>query len=393
MASAARQSRIAILTSSDCNLSGMERNAVNVTRAFARQGYQTRCLFPQTPNTERLLEWCQQQGVAAEQSTDFLHYNSVHTLATTRRLRNLFADWRPAAVSLHYPAKLPVKDMLAARWAGVRRCVATIHCMPESLSSRQRLMTRLASRLVDGVIVHARAVGEALIAGGVPAKKVIYIPLGIHRPEVQPTQAEARQRLGLPDHAFVVGTLARLVPEKGIVNVIEAVGHLPTGADGPYLLLAGEGPQREALAAQAQAALGERARLLGQVDAELMASFYAALDVFALTPYIREAFGMVYIEAAQFGVPSVSWRVGGIAEAVLDGETGLLVEANDLAGVEQHLAHLRADPALRARLGEQAQERALTEFTEARMAEGYARVLGLKYSVPVPQGEPVSAAL
>src|SRR5690242_19861702 len=132
MASAARPPRMAILTSSDCNLSGMERNAVNVTRTFAQQGYQTRCIFPQTPNTSRLLEWCRQQGVAAEQSEDFLHYNSVHTLATTRRLRDLFANWRPAAVSLHYPAKLPVKDMLAARWAGVRRCVATIHCMPES---------------------------------------------------------------------------------------------------------------------------------------------------------------------------------------------------------------------------------------------------------------------
>src|SRR5581483_1776315 len=114
---------------------------------------------------------------------------------------------------------------------------------------------------------------------------------------------------------------------------------------------------------------------LGQLSKEDFSAFYAALDVFALAPVVPEAFGMVYIEAAQFGVPSVSWRMGGIGEAVLDGETGLLVEALDLAGLEQNLARLRADPALRARLGEQAQARALTEFTEAHMAEAYARVL------------------
>jgi glycosyltransferase involved in cell wall biosynthesis len=331
-----------------------------------------------------LLNWCRQQGVEAEATPALL--------AGLRPLRAALVAWQPAAASLHYPGYLSLTDILAVRWAGVRHCTVTIHSIPESLSLKQRMMMWLASRLVDAVIVHSRLAGQGSIKAGVPARKIVHIPLGIHLPEERPTRAAARERLGLPADAFIIGAHARLEEGKGLARLIETVGHLPAGADGPYLLIAGDGPQREELAAQAQAALGERVRFLGQLSKEDFPAFYAALDVFALAPVVPEAFGMVYIEAAQFGVPSVSWRMGGIGEAVLDGETGLLVEAHDLAGLEQNLTRLRADPALRACLGERARTRALTKFTEAHMAEEYARVLRLAPDVTTRQDERVPAA-
>jgi glycosyltransferase involved in cell wall biosynthesis len=374
MSSAEQQSRLLIFSSAK-GIGGIERNMVNLTRVFRQRGYETRCVINSSDVSELLLKWCFEQGVAAEATPIY----QVHPRALDQvfHLRQMYSAWRPMAVSLHYAYHLSVKDVLAVWLARVPCCVVTIHCMPESLSFTRRMINRIASRLVDAVIVHAHAVGQALIASGVPARKVVCVPLGLHLPEYLPTQQEARSRLGLPAEAFVVGTHARLVAEKGIDKVIEAMGQLPPDADGPYLLIAGQGSLHDEIAALAAARMGSRARLLGQIGGDDFANFYAALDVFALAPVGQEAFGMVYVEAAQFGVPSTSWRIGGVAEAVIDGETGLVVQHGDLAALTQAIARLRQDPALRARLGAAAQARARTELSETHMADEYMRIFRL----------------
>lgn len=387
MSLTARQPRVAILTSTRDGFGGMEQNAVNLTRTLTQQGYHVRCVFPVSENSDFLLKWCRQQGVEAEASEAFLHYDQPHTLSNVRRLGDTLAAWNLTGVSLHYPESISLKDALAVRLAGVPRCVATIHCVPEESSAWQRKMSRLASQVIDAVVVRSHAVRQGILAVGIPANKVAYIRPGIHAPEETPPPAAARARLGLPPDAFVVGTLARLVPEKGIDCLIEAVRSLPNQADGPYLLIAGDGPERETLSRLAEAQLGARARMLGRLSGADLADFYAALDVFALTPLWQEAFGMVYLEAAQFGVPSVSWRGGGVADVIVDGETGLLVDAQDVNAVGKALARLRANPTLRTQLGTQAWARASSEFSEARMAESYARLLRLGPGVPRPQEE------
>jgi glycosyltransferase involved in cell wall biosynthesis len=77
------------------------------------------------------------------------------------------------------------------------------------------------------------------------------------------------------------------------------MGQLPPDSDGPYLFIAGEGPLQSELAALAKGRLGSRGRLLGHLEGAVLADFYAALDVFSHTPVWQEAFGLVYIEAAQ----------------------------------------------------------------------------------------------
>ncbi len=387
MALPTQQPRVAILTSTKDSFGGMEQNAVNLTRTLTQQGYQVRCVFPVSENSASLLKWCRQQGIEAETSEAFFHYDQPHTLASARRLKETLAAWRLTGVSLHYPENISLKDVLAVRLAGVPRCVATVHCVPEEGSAWQHRMSQVASKLLDAVVVRSQAVRQGVLAEGISAGKVAYIRPGIHTPEETPAPASARARLGLRPDAFVIGTLARLVPEKGIDRMIEAVASLPEKADGPYLLIAGSGPEQQELTRLAEARLGDRARLLGRVSGPDLADFYAALDVFALTPIWQEAFGMVYLEAAQFGVPSVSWRGGGVADVIVDGETGLLVDAQDVSAVGQAFARLRDQPLLRARLGAQAQARVTTEFSEAAMAERYARLLRLEPSIAHLQEE------
>ncbi len=116
-------------------------------------------------------------------------------------------------------------------------------------------------------------------------------------------------------------------------------------------------------------------------DADLPA-VYAASDVFVLLPTPDEAdgqvegFGMVYLEAAACGVPSVAWRTGGVAEAVLDGQTGLVVPQGDAGAAVEAIEFLLADDALRGAMGRAAREHAgaVAERSRAllsKLDEGY----------------------
>jgi glycosyltransferase involved in cell wall biosynthesis len=92
--------------------------------------------------------------------------------------------------------------------------------------------------------------------------------------------------------------------------------------------------------------------------------------VFAL-PSRLEGFGLVYVEAAMYGVPSVGYRVGGVPEAVLDRRTGILVEPGDIVGLRRALIELRDDSTLRQTLGRAARQRAHAELDEDTMVRRF----------------------
>jgi len=118
-----------------------------------------------------------------------------------------------------------------------------------------------------------------------------------------------------------------------------------------------------------------RVRFLGRVpDADLPA-LYACADVFAMCCRERwagleaEGFGIVFLEAAACGVPSVAGRSGGAHEAVVDGETGFVVPPRDTAAVRAAIERVCADTALRARLGAAARDRACNAFSYDDLVE------------------------
>ena len=115
-----------------------------------------------------------------------------------------------------------------------------------------------------------------------------------------------------------------------------------------------------------------RAQFLGRVADTTDA--YAAADLFVM-PSREEGFGLVYIEAAFHGVPSIGCRVGGVPVAIHEGKTGLLIEPGDTGALSAAIQQLRCDEGLRLRMGSAARERALAEFTEATMAQRYEQVL------------------
>jgi phosphatidyl-myo-inositol dimannoside synthase len=204
---------------------------------------------------------------------------------------------------------------------------------------------------------------EAVRAAATPLPGLV-IPPGVDADRFRPVDEEARKltraRFGLdPDRPLVLG-LSRLVPRKGFDVIIDACAALPE----VQLAIGGAGRDRARLERRAEG----RVRFLGRVaDADLPA-LYAAADVFAMCCRERwggleaEGFGIVFLEAAACGVPAVAGRSGGSHEAVVDGETGFVVEPRSVGAVRDAIRALIEDDVLRARTGDAARRRAVTEF-------------------------------
>ena len=228
-----------------------------------------------------------------------------------------------------------------------------------------------------------RGAAGIVAAGRYPAREAeraartelrgIIVPPGVDverfRPLSEAGRAEEKRRIraefGLdPDAPLVLG-VSRLVPRKGFDVLIDAVAGLP----GVHLAIAGAGRDRERLERRARdAGLGDRMRFLGRVpDDESFPRLYACADVFAAPCRDRwggleaEGFGIVFLEAAAAGVPQVAGRSGGSHEAVVDGETGFVVESRAV-DVRAALDRILRDDSLRVAMGEAARRRAVAEF-------------------------------
>lgn len=225
-------------------------------------------------------------------------------------------------------------------------------------------------RRADAVLaVSGYTAGLARALGVAPARLRV-VPNG-----VRPLSLPAAVRSDGP----VLLTVARLVRRKGVADVLDAVARLVPRYPALRYHVVGNGPERTALEAQAaRLGLGAHVRFEGTLRDDALAALYARADVFALPPRTLapdvEGFGLVYLEAGTAGLPVVATRSGGIPDAVVDGETGLFVPEGDPVALAEALARLFDDAALRTRLGDGGQARAL-RFTWDRTADALLSIL------------------
>jgi glycosyltransferase involved in cell wall biosynthesis len=210
-------------------------------------------------------------------------------------------------------------------------------------------------------------------------------PCGFDPEEFGPRdRQEARAELGLGPDAWTVLQLGRMVPRKGVDNVIRAVGRLRAAYDVPARLVIVGGETREPdpratpeigrLQALAEAeGVRNAVTFVGSRGRKELRDYYAASDVFVTTPWY-EPFGITPIEAMACGRPVVGAAVGGIKFTVRDGQTGFLVPPKDPDALAVRLVQLYHDADLRERMGEAALRRANTLFTWERVARQVAKV-------------------
>ncbi|MFN2629832.1 MAG: glycosyltransferase [Gaiellaceae bacterium] len=221
-----------------------------------------------------------------------------------------------------------------------------------------RLVTRF-------VAVSSADASRMVTLEGVPRDKVIVVP-NAWLPHATSGETDIRRELGLAARTPVVGVVAALRPQKVLEVLIAAHARVLETHPDVHLIIAGEGPTRPALDATVREhGIGAHVHFLGRrrdIDALLRDVDVAALSSdFEGTPLFA-------LEAMAAGTPMVSTSVGGLPDLIEDGRTGLLVARRDPDGLAAAISRLVGDPALRARMGAAAAERAKS-FTMSAITE------------------------
>ncbi|HOC19852.1 MAG TPA: glycosyltransferase [Vicinamibacterales bacterium] len=209
--------------------------------------------------------------------------------------------------------------------------------------------------------------------------RVTIVPCGFDSMEFWPVSKQfARIALGLAPEQPVILQLGRIVPRKGIDNVIRALGRLRRdhGREVRLLIVGGATEEPDPLTMPEFArlqAIGEEegvadlVTFVGRRKREALKYYYSAADVFVSTPWY-EPFGITPVEAMACGTPVVGSNVGGIKFTVRDGETGYLVPPEQPDALAERLAHVYAHPRLLSLLRRQAIRRVNDLFTWQRVA-------------------------
>jgi sugar transferase (PEP-CTERM/EpsH1 system associated) len=345
-------------------IGGLERVVLNLASHAHRERFLPSivCLGPGGP----LVDQARAAGIDVWIVDKKAGFRPSTVLALARRMRKEHVR----VVHCHNAAPL-VYGALAARLTGAA-VIYTAHGMKTSGTRQPVTLDRLG--LVDAFVTvsdDARRIALAS-AGGNPAR-VRTIVNGVdtraYRRAETGARARVRRALQLPDDAFVFGIVARLSAAKDHANLFRAFAAL-AGADGrAHLVVVGDGELRGDLERLVdELRMQERIHMIGSRDdiAELVGAF----DAFVLSSY-TEGLAMTLLEAMAAELPIVATSVGGNAEVVVDGETGLVVPPRDTARLADALRWMSSHTAEARAMGSRGRERAVARFSIEAMVAAY----------------------
>ncbi|MES2353030.1 MAG: glycosyltransferase family 4 protein [Pseudomonadota bacterium] len=201
---------------------------------------------------------------------------------------------------------------------------------------------------------------ELIDRNGFDPKRITSVPTGIDTQRFIPGERRpAREQLGLPADAKIIGIVATLRSWKGHNYLLDAFAALADKTT--YLTIVGDGPQRQALQSQiSRLGLGDRVVMAG--NHENVVPWLQAIDVFALPSYANEGVPQAILQAMSCGIPVISTTVGSITEAVCDQETGIIIPPRNSAALTQALEAMLHDADMRLRYSDAARKMALEKF-------------------------------
>jgi D-inositol-3-phosphate glycosyltransferase len=211
-----------------------------------------------------------------------------------------------------------------------------------------------------------------------PSYKIVTIPCGFSHQEFYPIEKKlARKALGLDMDKHIILQLGRMVPRKGVDNVIRSLAHLKNKQAVQLVIVGGEAdtpdvaqsPELQRLQKIAiEHGVETSIYFAGRKSREKLKFYYSAADIFISTPWY-EPFGITPLEAMACGTPVIGANVGGIKYTVVDGETGALVPPENPAALGQKIDELVTDAGHLQQLGQNALKRVNTYFTWVHVAE------------------------
>lgn len=280
-------------------------------------------------------------------------------------IRRLIARLRPDVVHGHATVGGTVARLAAARRAPVVYTPNGLHP-----SRAVRLVERSLAPLTAAIVAVSTSERDLLLAAGAArSDQVVVIPNGIEPQAPAPSGRNLRDERGVPPAVSIVGFVGRLAPQKAPDVLVTATRLLP---DDVHVVVVGDGPRAEAVAAQVHRAdLSSRVHLLGHV--EDAAALLPQFDVLVL-PSRWEGAPYVPLEAFRAGVPVIATDVVGTVDVVTHEVTGLLVPRDDPVALAAAVRRVLDDDLLAAGLVRAAAEELTERFDVALMARATLRV-------------------
>lgn len=300
------------------------------------------------------------------------------SLEFTRRLRANIRAWQPDVIfsGVAYPTAIIVNAVTQ-----ITRTPFVVYAHSEDVtiqnSSKRKLLAWALGR-ARTVITVSEFTRRAL-AQMMDANRVTVIPPGIN---LQRFESLAPVALKSLEANWVVMTAGRLIWRKGQDTVMRALPQIAKRVPNIHYLIVGDGPDVRGLHALAsQLRVTNRITFAGRVANRDLPAYFAACDAYVMPTRPSEdgseveGFGIVFLEAAAARKPVIAGRAGGVADAVVENVTGLLVDPTDVDAVATAVIRLAEDDALRQRLGANGRERVEHGFTVERFAARVAQVL------------------
>jgi glycosyltransferase involved in cell wall biosynthesis len=294
------------------------------------------------------------------------------------RIVRLIRRHRPDVVHGHSSIGGAIARMASA--ATRTPCVYTPNGLFPWLSAMA--VERVLGRATDVFIASSHS--EAQLAGQlrlVPRERIAMVPNAIEMCEPPPTQVDLRSKLGVGRDTPIVGSVARLAPQKAPEVFVRACGIVARRQPDVRFVLVGDGPlEAEVLAEIERAELGERFLLVQSCNEgpSLMEQF----DVFVLTSRYEAGAAFAPMEAMRAGTPVVLTDVTGNHDAIEHGRSGLFVEPEDPCATADAVLRLLAEPALRVSMAKEARQLLEERFDIAvvagRLAGVYERAVAAR---------------
>jgi len=289
-------------------------------------------------------------------------------LATAWKLSKIIRQWRPEIVHAHDPHAVSMASLAMSFGAPDPR--------PKTIASRRvdfhlqsHAFSQWKYRQVDGFIAASHAIKQILVSDGIPAGRIEVVHDGIdvekiqHRPVI-----DVHAEYWLPHGVPVIVNVGALVGHKGQKYLIEAMPLVLREVPDAHLIIFGEGDLRAPLEKQIkQLSLAKRVLLPG--FREDVMSLMKSADLFVMSS-VTEGLGSAVLDAMAMGHAVVGTRAGGIPEAVIPEETGLLVEPADPKALASAIVRLLKDADLRKQFGQAGRERVTENFGVDRLVDG-----------------------
>lgn len=373
---------------------GLSLHALTLSRGLVTAGYQVEVV---SMKDGPLVPTVREAGIGIEVvhfEGRLLKRDPLLVLRTISGVRRVVRKFQPDIVHTHGP-RAHFFGGIARRLEKVPLHVASAHgTHTQFVAGNERdlgrfrsavrqqqfaAIDRLTVRFADCVVAVCEATRQELVSGlGVPADKIAVVVNGIEENPVSVQEAKTlRQALGFNEEQKVIVYVGSVSRHKGLPVLLAAFRMLVSSHPDCRLLVVGEGSYFDQMKADVSSAgLGDSVVLTGRrPDAVLL---MAAGDVLVL-PSLSEGLSLTLLEAAMLGRPMVATDVGGNAEVVKEGETGLLVPPGDPLALAASLAAVADDDQLREEMGKAARSLWESRYTVTRMVDDMAALYRREY--------------